>query len=58
MQTHKPPPAPEVKDTTARTLIWITLSVTIINALMTGYVFLVVHHTVEALRQLGNAFGQ
>jgi hypothetical protein len=57
MHTIKPP-APETKDTTARTLIWITLIITTINALLSGYVFLVVHRTIEVLHQLGDAFNQ
>jgi hypothetical protein len=50
--------APTAKDTTARALLWVLLALTLINALMTGYVFVVIHHAVGALQQLGDAFDQ
>jgi hypothetical protein len=51
-QEYKPP-LPEVEDSTARTLLWITLGISIINMLMIGYVFYVVEKAVEVLHQLG-----
>lgn len=52
------PPVPETKDTHARVLLWIVLVLLLINMAMTGYVFAVVHHTVQALQQIGDAFNQ
>ena len=52
------PPAPEVKDTHARVLLWVALVLLVVNIAMTGYVFAVVHHAVETLRQIGDAFDQ
>jgi zona occludens toxin (predicted ATPase) len=57
METYKPA-MPEVKDTTARVLLWVVLVLTVINMLMVGYVFYVVHHTVAVLQQIGDAFNQ
>jgi hypothetical protein len=43
---------PEVRDTTARNLLWVLLGVSIINMAMLGYVFYVVERAVTALHQL------
>jgi hypothetical protein len=52
MQTHAfKAPRPEVRDTTARVLLWVVLSISVINLLMLGYVFIVVEHAVEVLQQ-------
>jgi hypothetical protein len=51
MQTHAfKPPRPEVRDTTARVLLWVVLGVSVLNLLMLGYMFLVVEHAVEVLQ--------
>jgi uncharacterized membrane protein YukC len=57
METYKPA-MPEVRDNTARILLWVVLALTVVNVVMVGYVFYVVHHTVAALQQIGDAFNQ
>lgn len=52
------PPAPEVRDTHARVLLWVAVVLLIINLAMVGYVFAVVHHAVSVLQQIGDAFDQ
>jgi hypothetical protein len=52
MQTHAfKPPRPEVRDTTARVLLWVVLGISVINLLMLGYMFIVVEHAVEVLQE-------
>ena len=52
MQTHAfKPPRPEVRDTTARVLLWVVLGISVVNLLLLGYVFLVVEHAAAAIEQ-------
>jgi hypothetical protein len=52
------PTLPEVKDSTARTLMWVTLAISVLNMLMIGYVFYVVERAVEVLQQLSQLGNQ
>lgn len=52
------PQLPEVKDLAARALLWAILLALLVNLAMTAYMFYVVEHTIETLRQIGNAFDQ
>jgi hypothetical protein len=55
-QIYKPPQEPKVKDSTARTLLWIILVILLVDTMMIGYIFDVTHGLVQALHHIGDSF--